>query len=54
MNEDSQAEQRTCAYSAAHMWAGVPATQVINCGPVVGDVACCDECAALYERLSRR
>lgn len=42
----------TCAYSARHVYEGVPAVTEINCGPVVGMVAACQACADLYARLS--
>jgi hypothetical protein len=54
MNEHSG----PCLYSTRHRWDGVRATTWIDCGPVVGDVPACDECAAMYarnqEELSKR
>jgi hypothetical protein len=41
-----------CGYSAAHAARGIGATQIINCGPVVGDVPACDKCADFYRRVS--
>jgi hypothetical protein len=41
-----------CGYSAAHTAKGVPATQIIDCGPIVGEIGACDPCADFYERMS--
>lgn len=43
---------RYCRYSFRHLSEGVPATVVLNCGPVLGSVPACDNCASLYGRLN--
>ena len=40
-----------CRYSARHQAENVPATTVIDCGPV-GTIPACQECADFYERMA--
>lgn len=46
---DGVAYVPVCGYSASCN--AVPTTAV-NMGPAVGELAICDDCAALYERLN--
>lgn len=50
--ETLTALQAPCLYSAAHSAQGVPATEVIDCGPV-GLVPACAKCAGFYQRMSQ-
>ena|SRR5215471_378077 len=45
----AMADAEPCRYSARHQAEGIPATRVIDCGPV-GWVPACEACAAFYAR----
>lgn len=47
------ADGEICRYSTKHGVDGVPATLMLDCGPVVGTIPVCQACADLYGRLKR-
>ena len=48
--EQAQRTAALCGYSATHKARGIAAVEIIPMG-VVGDVACCQQCADFYRRL---
>lgn len=49
-SERKEKPVKVCEYSAKHKWQGVPATTVLDCGPVVGKVPACSKCAEFYRK----
>jgi hypothetical protein len=47
------ADGAVCGYNSKHTMDGVPATRIIDCGPV-GYVAACEACAVFYAKMGAK